>query len=444
MPTDARALPLYLVCGGQNNTQNNTREQEHDAAPDVDQQEYRRDARIRPFADRDLLMSSTIAKLIAKAHGEVSTDDLRSDQSAKADVSALTTQLDLDRINLTMKHATVDEFPANAQLAALYGWQATVLLRLATAVLDADAKIDPRTAKFAPGSLHELAGAFLAAIPAVCSDARNSRTLATAGHDAVLPLRLPWPQAAQASHQHAVCERMAVETMHEQCLALLGQYESLMKPKAEWSILLRSSIDTSDRSYQQLASFSMERSAVDPLQLISYAREAIDNMHLVAQLIMAPSLSFQRMPPPVAPSAAEPAPQPRVDVSMLRDDQLPDGAIPFGPWCFTDPQRGRQMQFDQAGIAEIHSYWDADLDRSNTATIWTSLMKLELSGAISRQMSDGSSVSYALSPWAPIYTAHQPLFFAGRVIAPFQTFTVQWTEANGGALLDVVVGEFAA
>jgi hypothetical protein len=390
-------------------------------------------------------MGSTIARLLAKAHGEVSTDDLRNDQRAKAELSALTTQLDLDRINFTMKHSLVDEFPTNAQLGFVYGWQAVTLSCLADALLDADAKIDPRTAKFAPTSIHGLVQAFLDAIPAACTEARNSRTAVTVSKDTILPLRLPWIRNIHVSHQHAVCERMAVEAIHDRYLALFSQYESLTKPQADWPIVLRSAVDNAGRSYQQLGTISVDRSSVDPSELISYARQAIDDMHLAGQLLLGPSLSFQRTPPPVPTKASDVAPPARVDVSSLSDDQLPVGAIPFGPWCFTDPQRGRQMQFDQASIAEVHAYWEADADRQNTLAIWTSLMTLEKKGAITRVMADGSAVSYALVPWAPIYNAHQPLFVAGRVIAPFQTFTVQWVEMNdGGSLLDLVVGDFSA
>jgi hypothetical protein len=409
-------------------------------------------------------MVSVVAKVLAKAQGELPIADLRSFHSAQSDIHSLANQLTLDRIRLSGAHRDVLDYPKGDQLAAAYSWHAQVLYAIGKAQLDADALLDPKTVGFAPKAMCQFVSIISEQIPPVIDRAYRARNAAEPVIEGEPGMSITWPDSVGSSPREAHCEMAMTDAIVERFHALLGDYEPLLPPRASWSVGLNQTIQSAVSLHEQLrAQFPAGYSIEDPNLALRVARHIVDLYDIAGQMLVAPSLTFA-IPASAQNSGLDSpkdhSPSPSGTASSLHPNRnvfpapasTPTTPMPpaaprqIDPWFFTESTQRSQRSTDERCISEIYEYNQRDGNKQNTALLAEGLAMLARRNGIV-PVQGGPLSMFVLScddcPWAPIYEAREPLFLQGLVIGPRQQFTVMWkalTEEH--SFLEVVVGDF--
>ena len=384
---------------------------------------------------------SRVTRLTSRLKGEVPADFLRAYRSAGNHVQALHDELATDSLRQRVDGLDAWTRPPGAQIAALGGWHLEILQLVADVLVDADEQLSPSTVGFVPPELAQQAHSMYLEVADWLRIATVARQDPNPQIRRALPASLPWLDVVHVTEHYARCQLFVADAVSRRISVAVSSFrlDSDGQPDRQHAVArVNSALAEAEESYAYLRRLYPESGPIDmPTSAANKARIAINSLHGAGQLLAIPSLALGTMPwalPDTGPHDT--------DVREQLVDTAPDV---WGPWAFTDHDVRTSYQMDAGAQSELDSHWSTDLDSAGTLRLWKLLQESILNGAVVRCDAGRSpSMHYQQCPWAPMYEARQPLFVHGRLIGPFQQFTVAWEAdaARHGSLLQLVHGQF--
>lgn len=356
-------------------------------------------------------------RMRALAAGEIPATTLEAYRRASFTVYELLDRIECVRMDAKLAGVSAWDLRESTQAEILCAWNAFVFQSIGSEFLDADYRDKPETAGFVPPLTADQVMAFFGPVEGWLGRARQAGADVHYRLDVSVPAPFPrWasPGNSPKSHLHGMLAAMRQIREHARAAVdFLGTDppEDVGHAKQYFSIKGMFAAAEAKAQYAddlQSATTTREVNArVEPS-----VKAAIEAFHLVGQLVAMPHLTDKPLVPKL-PNSALP----------------PNDSIPFDPWCLTDEDVKKKLQWDPEASRAILELWRRDPNPDLTRKINAELMAAYNRGDIVRAMgSNGKPLGHFFCcPWGTVYEVRKHIHLGGKVVAPYQQFVFDVT-----------------
>jgi hypothetical protein len=364
-----------------------------------------------------------LTRLASKLRGEVPADALEAFRDAGGAVYPML----LGGCETAAAEATLGRHPwtgppgPGGELLAV--WAALVLQVIGEALLAEDYAASPGTAGYLPPVTAEQAWACFDQVGPWLDRARSAAAdpLHDLGGELALPSRFGgWvaDDECPPAHLRALCGAAVVVAGHLHTLlgALLaagtpGGFGPARVELERRFAVVRGRLDHLGALWPDRRPPGEELAA----RLLTEAREVLDELFVLGQLVAAPDLLGRRAALTRSP-AYERLPLP--------------GEPGFDRWCLTAPAHRDWFARQPAARRAVERLWDLDPDPARTLTIEAEIRAAARGRRIVPAAGAGPQLAFHACPWAPVWVVVRPVHLAGQRLEVLTQFAYEVSAAE--------------
>ncbi|MBB5234321.1 hypothetical protein [Deinococcus budaensis] len=381
----------------------------------------------------------------AFARGERDAETLYAYRRAGAQIHPLLDAAERRRFDLTVSGTSPFALKRHVGLELACAWNAFTLQTLGDKMLGADETADPATVGFVPPVTFDQVQGYYTEVQRWLGYASQ------AGHDAdfelpagTLPAKLPdWSPVEPCPRPHLDAMIAALDAMRLHAEAAMHTVEQAT-PEADAAKLARLNGQLAEalaRANYVSGMYTPGASVTLHEQIEAHAKQAIEGLYRVGQLISYPALLVD------GDRAASPR-KARGKGPFLRTP-LP-GEPGFDRWAMTDPNNVASLRKNPDAQRVIDEMWALDPDPVASVTLWDEVRRaVETGGAAIAKNVQGEPLGFFFcTPYCAIYEAKRPLVIGDTPVPKGKRFTLE-VAAEGVRIgypfkREIVVGNFRA
>lgn len=379
----------------------------------------------------------------AFARGERDAETLYAYRRAGAQIHPLLDAAERRRFGLMVSGTSPFAVKRHIGLELACTWNAFTLQTLGDKMLTSDETADPDTVGFVPPVTFDQVQGYYTGVQRWLGYASQ------AGHDpdfelpaGTLPARLPdWSPVEPCPRPHLDAMIAALDVMRLHAEAAMHALEQAT-PETDAARLARlkgqvagalSRADYVSGMYAPGASLALHE------QIEAHAKQAIEELYRVGQLISYPALltGGDRAASPDGTQGKGPFPR----------TPLP-GEPGFDRWAMTDPNSLASLRENPDARRVIDEMWALDPDPAASVALWNEVRRaVETGGAVTAKNAQGAPLGFFFcTPYCAIYEAKRPLVIGDTPVPRGKRFTLE-IAAEGVRIgypfkREVVVGDF--
>jgi hypothetical protein len=249
-------------------------------------------------------------RIVARLRGEIPAAALEAYRHASLPVLELFEQVERRRLEAAIDGVDPWSVPPATRTAFLCAWNAFVLQTLGNEILDADYRGEPATLGYVPPATARLVHAFYEPVEGWVNRAYQAQANPAFRLDVPVPARLPpWEQGAIDSPAHLQGLLHALRAVLDHADAALASLPEAV-PDAPDRQAQVNAIRQVHASARVRARYAEELAGVDPVPEVlaragAHARDAVEQLYVLGQMIADPALEANPEPPPPAVPAAD-------------------------------------------------------------------------------------------------------------------------------------------
>ncbi len=402
-------------------------------------------------------------RFCAATRGEVSANTLEAFRRASLAVYDSLDHLESHRQGAKDEGKSAWDMSPAAKAEILCTWNAFVLQTLGDRFLDADYQGDPSTVGFVPPVTADQILTFYTPVEGYLNRAQQAHLNPDYKLDFVAPASLPaWSEVEPCPNAHLVGMLEAMRAVRDHTEAALSFLDA-SEPKDEEQKKALNMIRQVQAATMSKARYADDMMSGNPSRDVherveEYAKDAIEGLFLLGQLLAMPELALKLNQPALMPQAplvdalAAPtsgfyAPSPALFGSVNRSP-MPNEAG-FDLWCLTAPEARAKFQSDREAVRAVKMLWQLAPDPRRTLEI-----QAEINAAQARGDVDFATDRYGqklghffCTPWGAVYVAKRGLTLGGHRLGSMQQFIFNVTceGVNLGAPFEreIMTGNFS-
>ena len=378
-------------------------------------------------------------RFCAAMSGEVSADTLEAFRRASLAVYDSLDHLESHRQKARDEGKSAWDMAPASQAEVLCTWNAFVLQTLGDRFLDADYQGDTHTVGFVPPVTADQILTFYTPVEGYLNRAQQAHSNPDYKLDFLAPASLPaWSEVEPCPNAHLVGMLEAMRAVRDHTQAALSFLEA-SAPKTDEQTKGLNTIRQVQAATMSKARYADDMMSGNPSvevheRVEELAKDAIEGLFLLGQLLAMPQLALKLQAPaplPQDPYGAAPAtapisgfyaPSPTFSGSANRLP-LPNEAG-FDMWCLTAPEAREKFQQDREAVRAVKTLWQLDPDPRRTleiqAEINAALARGDIAPALDRY---GQKLGHFFcAPWGAVYVAKRGLTLGGHRLGSMQQF----------------------